>query len=231
MWPHPRTTLTQRPRLDVRAPGEGGSSAMPDWSELLCDHRPMLRVRLSRDLLRGRRVVVGGQRLRRRTGRGQQELWEVAGGGGLTIDSLSDASCSSSTSPDHATWSHRPRRAAGSTEDGHLRSRVLVFYFMSANGSVPGDPHEHAARLASGCTRGTGSDPDAVPRRRPAGPRPPEVGAQGRPRDGRASTSPMGWKTSGRPADARLQLTVRSADGTRLRRHPAGRSRPGLNAR
>ena len=32
----------QRPRLDARAPGEGGSSAMPDWSELLCDHRPLL---------------------------------------------------------------------------------------------------------------------------------------------------------------------------------------------
>ena len=99
---------------------------MPDWSELLRDHRPLL-VYDSRETyfadaassLVGNAFGAGpGAPYRTRLLRGQQELWEVAGGAGLTIDSLSDR-YSDSWRPTRTTISFpapsRPRTRVGST--------------------------------------------------------------------------------------------------------------------
>ena len=71
---------------------------MPDWSKLLHDHRPLL-VYDSRETyfadaassLVGNAFDAGpGAPYRTRLLRRRQELWDVGGDAGLTLDSLSD---------------------------------------------------------------------------------------------------------------------------------------------
>jgi Vacuolar protein sorting-associated protein 62 len=137
---------------------------MPDWSRLLLDHRPLL-VYDSRETyfadaassLVGNAFDAGpGAPYRTRLLRGQQELWDVTGGAGLTIDALSDRYSEQleaheddylvpgpepaadarrlHESDDHANVIYG--RVAPRTEGGRWL-QYWFFYFMSAKG-VPG---------------------------------------------------------------------------------------------
>lgn len=154
---------------------------MPDWSELLLDHRPLL-VYDSRETyfadaassLVGNAFDAGpGAPYRTRLLRGQQELWEVAGGAGLTIDALSDRYSEQLEAHEDDYLVPGPEPAAdarrlhefedhanviygrvAAREDGGRWLQYWFFYFMSSKG-VPG-VRSATGPLGFGSTKGTG---------------------------------------------------------------------------